>query len=51
MWPADQVVWQVDTGGGLVHYAVTANDVPEVTIYGDGNIFVPVPVEEPDLST
>ncbi|MEZ5381919.1 MAG: hypothetical protein R2754_09005 [Microthrixaceae bacterium] len=38
--PADQVVWQVDTGGGFVPYAFVANDVPEVTIYGDGRVFL-----------
>ena len=41
--PADQVVWQVDTGGGFVPYAFVAADVAEVTIYGDGRIFVSVP--------
>ncbi len=49
--PADQIVWQVDVGSGLVPYAVAANDVPEVTIYGDGRIFVPVPVKELDVPT
>ena len=43
--PADRVVWQVDTGGGLVPHAFVANDVPEVTIYGDGRVFLPVPAE------
>ena len=43
--PADRVVWQADTGGGLVPHAFVANDVPEVTIYGDGRVFLPVPAE------
>lgn len=41
--PPDRVVWQVDTGGGLVPFAVAANDVPEVTIYGDGRVFLADP--------
>lgn len=47
--PPGRIVWQVNIGGGFVPFAVAANDVPEVTIYGDGRIFVPVPVEELDL--
>ena len=42
-----EVVWQVDIGGGLVPFAVAANDVPEVTIYGDGRIFVAEELETP----
>lgn len=48
--PADQVVWQVDTGGGFVPYAFVANDVAEVSIYGDGRIFVPVPNDSAETS-
>lgn len=46
--PADQVVWQADTKGGFVSAAVAANDMPEVTIYGDGQIFVR---SSPELQT
>lgn len=46
--PADQVVWQVDTMGGFVSAAVAANDMPEVTIYGDGRIFLRT---SPDVQT
>lgn len=38
--PADQVVWQVESGGGLVPMETTAASVPVVTIYGDGRVFV-----------
>ncbi|MGI8756362.1 MAG: hypothetical protein ACR2MB_10995 [Acidimicrobiales bacterium] len=34
--PADQVVWQVNSGGGLVPYTMTLGSLPTVTIYGDG---------------
>lgn len=36
--PADQIVWQVFSGGGFVPYAVYAAQVPSVTIYGDGTV-------------
>ena len=49
--PADRVVWQVDTGGGLTSLAFAVNDVPEVTIYGDGRIFVPDPADPDETST
>lgn len=42
---ADQVVWQVDTGGGFVPYAVALTDLPELTIYGDGRAFVPSDID------
>lgn len=37
---ADEVVWQEVTGGGFVPAELAANTVPDVTIYGDGRIFV-----------
>ena len=41
--PADQVVWQASSGGGLRPVASAAGDVPAVTLYGDGRIFVAAP--------
>lgn len=38
--PADQVVWQVSSGGGMVPYTVTLAALPTVTIYGDGRAIV-----------
>ncbi len=37
---ADQVIWQVQTGGGFVPYSVAATDVPELTVFGDGRAYV-----------
>lgn len=36
----DEVVWQETTSGGFVPEAYTATEVPAVTIYADGRIFV-----------
>ncbi|QXC59761.1 hypothetical protein KSP35_15420 [Aquihabitans sp. G128] len=41
--PADQVVWQERSGGGFVPYGAVAAEVPQVTIYGDGRVFVASP--------
>lgn len=37
--PADQVVWQERTSGGLVPLSVGAAEVPTLTVYADGRVF------------
>lgn len=37
--PADQVVWQERSGGGLVPVSVVAAEVPTLTVYADGRVF------------
>lgn len=44
--PADQVVFQAQTGGGFVPMQAAATEIPEVTIYGDGRVFVTDPAED-----
>lgn len=39
---ADEVVWQESTGGGFVPTEYALTEVPDVTIYADGRIFVTV---------
>lgn len=41
--PADQVVFQASTAGGFVPAMVVVSHVPEVTVYGDGRVFVTDP--------
>lgn len=43
---ADQVVWQESTGGGFVPTQSVAAEVPAVTIYADGRIFLAEPDEQ-----
>jgi hypothetical protein len=38
--PADQIVFQAQTGGGYVPMQAAATEIPFVTIYGDGRVFV-----------
>lgn len=38
--PADQIVFQEQTGGGFVPMQAAATEIPGITIYGDGRIFV-----------
>lgn len=38
--PADQVVFQAQTGGGFTPMEAAATEIPFVTIYGDGRVFV-----------
>lgn len=45
--PADQVVWQELTSGGSGPAAARAAEVPTVTIYADGRIFVVDPQATP----
>lgn len=42
-YPADQVVWQARTTGGLVPQVAWAAQRPSLTIYGDGRFFVAAP--------
>lgn len=39
----DDVVWQAHTGGGDVPETSRAAEIPSLTIYGDGRIFLSVP--------
>lgn len=39
----DDVVWQAHTGGGDVPESSRAAEIPSLTIYGDGRIFLSVP--------
>lgn len=41
--PADQVVWRESTGGGFVDQQVDAGNVADVTVLGDGTIYVSDP--------
>lgn len=38
--PPDQVVWQERTSGGLVPISVGAAEVPTLTVYADGRVFL-----------
>lgn len=38
----DEVVWQQVTGGGMIPTVESLSEVPDVTIYADGRIFVTV---------
>ncbi|MCU1499644.1 MAG: hypothetical protein JWM47_3597 [Acidimicrobiales bacterium] len=43
---ADQVVWQERNGGGFVPIEVALSEIPQVTIYGDGRIYVARPEDD-----
>lgn len=45
-FPADQIVWQTRTTGGLVPTVSQAAAVPIVTIYGDGRLFRSEPFKD-----
>lgn len=38
--PADQIAFQEQTGGGFVPMQAAATEIPGITVYGDGRIFV-----------